>query len=32
MVVITQITFKKVMQILEGSMGFVEMYSSMERR
>jgi len=32
MVVITQITLKKVMQILEGSMSFVEMYSSMERR
>jgi len=32
MVVITQITLKKVMQILEGSRSFVEMYSSMERR
>jgi hypothetical protein len=32
MVVITQITLKKAMQILEGSMSFVEMYSSMEGR
>jgi hypothetical protein len=32
MVVITQITLKKVMQIPEGNMSFVEIYSSMERR
>jgi len=32
MVVITKITLKKVMQILEGSMNFTEMYSSMGRR
>jgi hypothetical protein len=32
MVVITQMTLKKVMKILAGSMSFVEMYSIMERR
>jgi len=32
MVVITQITLKKVIQIPEGNMNFVEIYSSMERR